>query len=413
MLECADVLIVGASAAGMTAAVFAKKASRNANVVILERNKKVGKKLLVTGNGRCNLTNSNMDSSHFKGDKGFVRDILEQFSYGDTLKFFTYMGVDLIELDEGRIYPRTLQSNTILDAMRMELDLLGVNIITETLVSAISKEGENFSLITDKGKFLASKVILACGGSALPSSGSDGSGIRLAVSLGIRSSAVFPALAPVFSNDSILRSLKGIRCMAKATLFANNQIIESEIGQVQFIENGLSGICVMQLARSVNSLKTRRLKIELDLLPHKLKDEVRLYLQNQRYRLGSKTIENLLTGLLNRRLAQAVLKKAGVLPLSRGCQTLDKEEIETITETLKHFCVAVERSFPFKDAQVTAGGLSLSEFDSKTMHSKNIEGLFACGEILDVDGDCGGYNLQWAFSSGSVAGKSVAATMQP
>lgn len=402
-----DILIVGASAAGITAAIFAKRENNRAKVVLIERNERIGKKLLKTGNGRCNITNKTMDCSHYNTEaEQFVRKALYIFSYEDTINYFNSMGVLISISENGLAYPKTLQATTVLDALRLELELLGIEVITGTKIETISQKQSLFYATTDKGdKFCVSNIILACGGNALPSSGSDGNGLILAKNLGIKATETYPSLVKVRSEDKLLKSLKGIRADGKVTLLANNKQICKESGQVQFLENGLSGICVMQLSRKIHKLKGRQLSVSIDLMPELSLKQTQEYLYSQKLRLKDKSIEWLLAGALNKRLGNVVFKKSQILDFSRVCDTLTSNELKMISYNIKELKFTISDTFSFNEAQVTAGGLNVSEFCSDTMQAKKVKGLFACGELLDVDGECGGYNLQWAWTSGYIAGR--------
>ena len=351
-----------------------------------------------------------MDDSKFNcKDKTFLKECLNQFSYEDTLKYFNSLGVTVKEESQGKIYPTTLQATTVVDALKLEIKHLNIDLLTSLQVISIKYKEKYFEILFNNNKKIRAKeVILACGGSAMPSTGSDGNGISLAKQLGVKYTKVFPSLVQIKSDDKLLKSLKGVRCNAKVTLCANNKKIKSEMGQVQFLSNGLSGICVMQLSRKVNELKNRNLELAIDLCQDMTHDSLKKYIKIQIKRLGLETANYLLIGILNKKLGEVILKKCNISPFLKLCSELTDNEIDKIVECLKELRFSITGTFSFKEAQVTAGGIDLSEISSATMQISKYRGLFVCGELIDIDGDCGGYNLQWAWTSGYIAGNSAA-----
>ena len=383
-----DVAIVGGGASGIMAAIFAARCG--ASVAILEKKPRIGKKILATGNGRCNFTNVNACSKDYNSE--FVGPALDMFSSKDAIDFFCELGLLSREEAEGRVYPLSGQATAVLDVLRMETDRLRVKVITEFDVTDIKKK-DNFFAISGNGETIkAKKVIVSTGGMAAPKSGSDGSGYRLLKKLGHKTGAIVPALVQL----KTAKSVGGVRAYGKVSLSDGR----FEQGEIQFNNYGISGIPVFGLAKYVKQGD----KVFVDLLPDYTQEEVVELLEKR----PLQTMETYLIGIINKALGQLLLKECGISPLSRRSDTLTKAEIEKIAKMLKAWRFDVTGVMPWENAQVTSGGIVLEEVNSKTMESKLVKGLYITGELLDIDGPCGGYNLQWAWSSGALAGREAA-----
>lgn len=418
---CADLIVLGGGAAGMTAAIAAARALRGtATVLLLEHGQRVGKKLLTTGNGRCNLTNLQPLSGHYHGDARFAHAVLGRFPPRESIRFLESFGLLCREEEEGRVYPYSGQAAAVLDLLRLELDRLGVRQLCEYQPQHIERQKDGFRLFCQEGVLSCRRLIVATGGKSAASTGSDGSGHLLLKGLGHTVTKLFPALTQIKTDPAVMRPLKGLRCPGAVTLLADSRPVRREEGEIQFAENGLSGICVFQLSRlsgefftlrTVNGKPAKKIALSLDLMPEWEERALLDLLSARRNTRPELLLEQFLTGMLNKRVGQALLKAAGCAPLSRPCSSLTDQELSRIASLLKGWEFLPTGISPWNIAQVTAGGAVCGEFSPQTMESKKIRGLYAAGEVLDVDGDCGGFNLQWAWSSGLLAGQSAAASL--
>ncbi len=398
--------IVGGGASGLTAAIAAKRTRPQACVTVLERGPRVGRKLMLTGNGRCNLTNADAGPERYHGaSPAFVRGILEQMTPADTLRFFADIGVPARTEEHGKVYPMSGQASSVADALRFEAERLGVSTRVDTCVTRMRPKGKALELACSDGPLTFDSVVLACGGRAgLPDEGA-GTGYELLSQLGHRITSLAPAIVQVRTEPHLVRQLSGIRLDARAAAVSGGRSVRSEAGEVLFTDYGLSGPAVLQLSRAFSMGQADR--VALDLMPDVPQEDVLGMLRFRRKRFAERKLEEYVSGMLSKRLGQVVLKYAG-LSLSAEAAGLTEEEMLAVLEGIKRFTLRVTGVNGFQQAQVTAGGADTGQFDPATLASRVVPGLFACGEVLDVDGDCGGYNLQWAWSSGWVAGTNAA-----
>lgn len=395
------VLIVGGGASGMMAALTAAADPRN-QVTLLERQSRVGRKLLATGNGRCNLTNLDANPSHYHGaHPDFVQSCLSQFSVRDTLEFFRTLGLLTTVEDSGKVYPFSDQANSVVDVLRFALQTRGVDLRCGCEVQAISKKARGYSVKTPEESFYCDKLILACGGAAGGKLGGTDLGYRLLCSMGHTVTALRPALVQLKTDTTLTRSLKGVRADAGLTLKRDGQTVLENIGEVQFTDFGISGPAVFELSREAGFGGDQVLL--LDLLRPMEEAELASYLSQKQVAMPQVPLDDFLTGMLHNRLGRVVLRQAG-FDLTRAAQSLQPQELRQIAHQIKYFPLTVTGVMGLELAQVTAGGICTGEFRADTLESRLCPGLFATGEVLDIDGDCGGFNLQWAWSSGRVAG---------
>lgn len=402
-----NVCIIGGGAAGMVGAVMASKSG--AKVTILEQRDRIGRKLLATGNGRCNLSNADASLSHYHGmeneeaARSFARAVFSRFSFDDTLRFFHELGV-LPRQKGGYYYPHSEQASAVLDALRFQLAERGVRIVNDCPVSGITKEKQDFLVRTEKGQFRADRVILAVGSKAgLPGSVSDG--YHLATGLGHHLSAIVPALVPLVSEDKLFKPLAGIRCQGSIRILDVSGVrTATSTGELQLTSYGLSGIPTFQVSSLANRLliANREVFAELNFLPEMKEAELAALLQNRREQLRERTAEEFMIGILHKHLGIFLMRQSKI-PLQQRAGNFTAEDLDRLRSSIQCLRVPIYRSKPFSDAQICAGGVLLSEVRD-TMESTLVQGLYLAGELLDVHGDCGGYNLQWAFSSGAVAG---------
>ena len=404
------VIIIGGGSSGLMAAISAARCG--AEVVLLERKDRVGKKLLVTGNGRCNLTNADCALSRFHGgDPAFIATVLSRFPAASAVDFFEELGIACKTEKEGKIYPHSEQASAVLDVLRWELARLKVDVRTGHEVKHIIPKERGFGLsLAMGGELKAGRVILAAGGMAGPQFGSDGSGLRLAGALGHRLVDPMAALVPLRLRADFLRKLKGVSFDARGEVRCGEEVLRSEAGEFLFTDSGISGPPVLQLSRSaaVAMKQNKEPRIVLDLFPGSSLDELDAALEIRFRRQAHRSLSDGLVGLLNKRLIPIVLAAAGI-----GCHAilgsaLSVEARTRLARLLKSWSLSVSGTMPWPEAQVTAGGIDLREVDPASLESRLVPGLYFCGEVLDVDGDCGGFNLQWAWSSGYLAGRHAA-----
>lgn len=402
-----DVCIVGGGASGLAAAVYIKQKNINITVAVLERLNRVGKKLITTGNGRCNITNRDESLSHFHGENaGFSRYAIEKYDNRVIEEFFYSIGVPIIYDETGRGYPASLQASSVVDALRFSAEMLGTDVYTECNVSDVSDRNGEFSIKTGNGVFTAKNVIFAAGlysgGARL---GCDGAVLKMLKSKGLKTVSTTPAIVQIKTENTVARSLKGIKVNAKATLVVGGKVSRSEEGEVLFCDYGLSGPPILQIAREVERQSGQK-AICLDLCPEKSMEKTEEMLISLKENLAYRNLDEYLSGALNKRIGQAIIKQAG-LKLSSPVSSLTISDIKKISENIKCFKFNVISTTGFDNSQVTAGGLDTADFSNDTMMLKSKKGLYAVGEILDVDGDCGGYNLHFAFSSAFCAADDI------
>lgn len=396
------VLVLGGGASGMMAALTAAEDPSN-QVTLLERQSRVGRKLLATGNGRCNLSNLHADVSHYHGDDpAFVCPALRFFSVADTLDYFRRSGLITVSEADGKVYPFSDQANSVVDVLRLALVQRGVDVRCGCEVVSISKKARGYSLKTANDAFYGDKVIISCGGAAGAKLGGTDLGYRLLSSLGHKMAPTSPSLVQIKTETTYTRSLKGVRAEAAVTLKRNGAVCAKSAGEVQFTDFGISGPAIFVLSRDAAADGDRLLL--LNLMTLMTEDELIAYLTARKDSAPDLPLEDFLTGTLHNRLGRVVLLHAG-FRLEAACGTLSDNDISRIAKTVKFFPLPVTGVMGMDQAQVTAGGIKTCDFRADTLESRICPGIFATGEVLDIDGDCGGYNLQWAWSSGRLAGK--------
>lgn len=401
------VIVVGGGASGLVAAISA--AREGARVTLIEQKDRVGKKILSTGNGRCNLTNLYMESTCFRGDNlEIVSEVLKQFGHEKTMDFFEELGVVLKER-QGYVYPTTDQATTILDVLRMETDRLGISLVLGQCVEDIWKKNKCFCVRTNYETYRCDAVILSTGGKAAPVLGSDGSGYTLAKKLGHKLTPVVPALVQLKGKEKIFKQIAGVRMQAKVSLYVEDALISSDIGELQWTNYGISGIPVFQVSRfaAKGLYENQKVVAELDFMPGMTDCEFEQFIKERKEKQGYKTVESFLIGVFHKKMIGLLLKKACVI-CSGVASELSEKDVQKLVSLCKHFRVEIEETMGFEHAQVCAGGVKTIEINQSTMESLCESGLYITGELLDIDGICGGYNLQWAWATGYLAGKNAA-----
>ena len=395
-----DVIIIGGGASGMMAALTAAENGRR--VTLLERQSRVGRKLLATGNGRCNLTNHNVSPARYHGeDGGFCAYALRAFDVGSTLQYFASLGLLTVNEDSGRVYPMSNMAGSVLDVLRYGLEHPRIEVRTGQVVTAVKRTAEVFTVRTETDAFTAGKLILAAGGCAGSKVGGVMDGYRLAKALGHHRTALYPSLVQLKTDPTYPRALKGVKAECGITVLRGSGIVAENRGEVLFTEYGVSGPAIFDISRAV-ATGGEGLVCALDFFPDWDLREVLDWLRMRRQTMQAHEASTLLVGSCHTRLGQMLCKAAGFT--SQPAVDLTDSDLERIARQAKHFALPITGTCGFDQAQITAGGLCTDEFDPETMGSRLVPGLYACGEVLDVDGDCGGFNLQWAWSSGHLAG---------
>ena len=398
-----EVLVIGGGAAGMMAALTAAE-DKNNRVVLLERQQRVGRKLLATGNGRCNLTNLGADITHYHGEQpDFVRHALRLLPPTETLALFRSFGLLTVTEESGRVYPLSDSASSVLDVLRFQLMQRGVELRCASPAREIRRDGSGFAVRCDGETLRADALIVACGGAAGKKLGGVTDGYELLAPLGHRRTKLFPSLVQLVTEPDYPRALKGVRADACLRLLRGREILAQMRGEVQFTERGVSGPAAFELSRAV-STGGEGLFLMLDFLSDYTDTQLRALLTARRESLPDLEASELLTGLVHNRLGKMLLRYAGV-DTKKSVGALNDRELAHAAEACKNFRLPLRGTEGFDSAQVTAGGLRTADFDPETMQSRLVPGLYVCGELLDVDGDCGGFNLQWAWASGRLAGR--------
>ena len=400
-----DAAVVGGCAAGMAAAINAKRLNPKLNIVIIEKLPRLGKKILATGNGRCNLTNVGAAASDYK-NSDFVAEVFEKYPPEMVVGFFESMGLLTYTDSEGRVYPRSNMAASVLDALRCEVDGLGIEVICNTLVMQIKKQNGGFEI---NGEFFCKKLIIATGGKASPSQGSDGSGYTLAKQLGHTVTSLYPSLVPLTVRENV-KPLKGVRARNVELTLKTDRVIRKTRGELLFTDNGISGIAAMELASSAEeTLDCVKCKAftNVDFVPDMSMTELVDYLLKVKDIKGYCNIDMLFSGILPKVIGIEICKVNSLYKQDKKISQLNRRELVSLAQKAKNFELEIIGTKGFANAQVTSGGVCVEEINPETMESSVCRGLFFAGEIVDVDAPCGGYNLQWAFASGLVAGENI------
>ncbi|MEO0074521.1 MAG: NAD(P)/FAD-dependent oxidoreductase [candidate division WOR-3 bacterium] len=392
-----QIIIIGGGASGLMAAISA--ARRDKQVLLIEKNNQLGRKILFTGNGRCNLTNINLSIDKYYGENTkCLYSIFARFGAYDTIKFFEGLGVKLKVEKDGRVFPNTNKAETVLNALIKEIARLGIKVKLNERVLKISSFQNNWQVKTDKNVYQAKAVILTTGGKSYPQLGSNGDGYKMAQKLGHTIIELKPALVPIELKDDWYQTLQGINMNVKLKIFEDKKVIAQQEGEMIFTHYGISGPLVLDLSRLIDNKK----RLVIDFLPHYNQlEDLRVFLKSH----PKRTLINTLSLLIPKQVCIKTLQESQIATDKQVSQ-LTKKEIIKIHEHLHNQLVAIKGLRSFHESMVTAGGVAIDEIKTKTMESKLHKGLYFAGEILDIDGVSGGYNLQFAWSSGYIAGLS-------
>ena len=401
-----EIAVIGGGASGLMAAITAKKSGKE--VVILERKDRILKKVLITGNGRCNITNVNANISNYFGKNiSSVENILNRFTPQDTMDFFDGLGIVCNEENRGKVYPLSGQASSVVDALRFEAEKLGIKIETEFYVRKIEKDGFKFKIYSeDRKKIEVGRVILAAGGQSYPELGSNGSGFELAKELGHSVTKLSPSIVQLKTEKNQVKGLQGIKTDVAVTAYGDNKKICTYDGELLFTDYGISGNVVFNISFVIPLYKN--VEFEIDFMEKFDYNELYEMLKERKKIMSHLTMENYFNGMINKKLGQFLSKVSGIEKLSKPVKDLSDSDIRKLCTVLKKYRVKILETTGFKNAQVTAGGVSLDEVNTETLESKIVKGLYFSGEVLDVYGECGGFNLQWAWASGYIAGENAA-----
>lgn len=395
--------IIGGGASGMAAALFASE-NPHTQVVLMERQARVGRKLQATGNGRCNLSNLHAGVSGYHGeDPSFSEFAISQFPPEKTLEWFRSLGLFTVAEETGKVYPYSDQANSVVDVLRLSLEKPNITQKIGYEVKKIRRTENGFELSDGEETILCQKLIVACGGLAGSKLGGTMSGYKLLGKLGHKCTRLRPALVQIRTDWGGVEALKGVRANCCVNILHNGAEFARSTGELQFTQFGISGPVVFEISRDV-CYEPGQWRARLDFLPDCPVDTLEQELQRRRN--TELPMDDLLTGILHNRLGRVLTKAAGIRGKQKVCEISDRELTE-VCRAVKGFELNLTEPLGMDSAQVTAGGVITDQFDCHTMESKQVPGLYACGEVLDVDGDCGGYNLQWAWSSGRLAGISA------
>ena len=377
---------------------------KSRRVILLERQQRVGRKLLATGNGRCNLTNTGAAPSNYHSENpGFADFALGSFTPQDTLDFFLSLGLVTVTEYGGRVYPLSNSANSVVDVLRFALEEAGVELKSACAAKELRREKSGFTVICEGESLHADKLILACGGAAGAKLGGVSDGYELLKPLGHKRTKLYPALVQLVTEPEYPRALKGVRAEAALRLCQGGAELCRSRGELQFTEKGISGPAAFDISRQAAVLGENGM-IYVDFMPDHKAGELRRLLSRRCAGLPRLAAAELFTGMVHNRLGKMLVKYSGIEQL-RPLSALTEQELERAIMACKYFPLKLRGTEGFDNAQVTAGGIKTSGFNPQTLESWFVPGLFACGELLDVDGDCGGYNLQWAWASGRLAGR--------
>ena len=404
-----NIIIVGGGASGLVSAIYAAK--NRLKITILEKNSNLGKKILITGNGKCNYWNEDLSLQHYNSQNiEYLKSILSDNNKKEILKLFNNIGI-VPKIRDGYYYPYSNQATSIQTSLMKECELSNVEIITNCEVKRIEKENTKFKLTTTNGIFIADKVILSTGSYACPKTGSTGAGYQFAKLLGHTIIKPLPALVQLKANEQYLKEWHGIRSDVQVSLMENNKEIKKETGEIQLTDYGLSGICIFNLSskvsRGLNNKKKEEITINF-LHPFDITNEKEFisFMNQRNMTVKNRTISDLLDGLLNYKLLNLILKLSKIKREKHWNEISNSQKV-TLSNYLTKFTVNITGTNSFETSQTTTGGIPLSEINPKTMESLKCKNLYITGELLDVDGECGGYNLGFAWLTGMLAGTGV------
>lgn len=404
VINVGRVVVIGGGASGLVAAIVA---SSNHEVTVLESNDKCGKKILLTGNGKCNYWNEEINSSHYYADNiDILEKIITEKNQKEVLDFLEKLGI-YPRIKNGYYYPYSNQATSVRTLLVNELEKRNIKVLFNYKVTDIKKNNDVFTVYSNEKKILADQVIVATGSKAFPKTGSDGSGYALLESLGHMIHPITPSLVPLIGKDSYFKDWEGVRSDSKVILYVNNEKVKEEIGEIQLTNYGISGICTFNISgiATKSLLEKKKVVVEINFLPS-LEESFYNWFTSRNERIPNHTIEELLESILSYKLMYVIFKKAGI-EKETYWQDLTEEKKKELATMIEHFSLEIVDSQGFDRCQVATGGIPLTEVNPSTMESNIVKGLYIVGELLDVDGMCGGFNLAFASISGYLAGRGI------
>jgi predicted Rossmann fold flavoprotein len=401
-----ELIIIGAGAAGLAAAITAARAGER--VVLLEQNNRPGKKILVSGNGKCNITNRHIATNRFHSiNRDFIEEVLEGYDFIAVKEFFTSIGLALIEGKDGKMFPMSMQASAVVELLEYEAERVGVKIICDCKVTRMIKEGKDFILETTLGKKYSQKLLITSGSPAAPQLGGNDSGYIFATSMGHTLIPRHPSLVQLCSEESWVKTCAGVKVAGMAKLYANGEYIAEREGDLLFTNYGISGLAILDLSREVSTRLALfdYCELSLDLMPKLSKEKLTNLLLDRIVKGSEKPVELWLQGVLHKKLVKVVLEQSRCKGKTES--DLNRKEINKLVHSIKNLKLSITETKGFNGAEVATGGIDTTEINPQTMESKLVPNLFFAGEILDVDGDRGGFNFHFAWVTGLKVGKVI------
>lgn len=392
-------IIIGAGAAGLCAAITLGRAGEK--VLLLEQNSKIGKKILVSGNGKCNIGNRYINLNRFHGQNfAFMKEVLEGYPFESVEKFFTSIGLELVEGKEGKMFPMSMQASSVVELLEYEAKKVGVNILCDCTVNAVDKEGKYFTVMTTKGNKTCEKLLLSCGSPAAPQLGGSNSGYAFATKMGHSLIPRYPSLVQLCSEETWVKRCAGVKVPGIASLYANGEYISEKKGDLLFTNYGISGLAILDLSREVSTRLANfdYCELSLDLMLELSKEKLTNLLLGRVQKESEKPIGLWLQGIIHKKLIDIIIEQSRCKV--RVEEQLNRKEINKLVHTIKNLKLSICDSKGFKGAEVATGGIDTTEVNADTLESKIVPNLFLAGEILDVDGDRGGFNFHFAWVCG-------------
>ena len=399
-------IIIGAGAAGLCAAITSAKAGHK--VILLEQNNKIGKKILVSGNGKCNIDNKYITLHRFHGENpDFIDEVLKGYDFEVVEKFFTSIGLELMEGKEGKMFPMSLQASSVVEMLEYEAKRVGVKILCDCVVTAIDKEADIFTVETSQGVKTCKKLLLSSGSPAAPQLGGSNSGYAFATNMGHSLIPRHPSLVQLCSDETWVKACAGVKVAGVAQLYANGEYITEKKGDLLFTNYGISGLAILDLSREVSTRLANfdYCELNLDLMPELSKEKLTNLLLNRLTEGSDKPLTIWLQGVLNKKLIHIIIEQSKCKVKTE--RELNRKEIGKLVYTIKNLKLSINDTKGFKGAEVATGGINTTEVNPQTMESKLVPNLYFAGEILDVDGDRGGFNFHFAWVSGLRAGNNL------
>jgi predicted Rossmann fold flavoprotein len=403
-----DVVIIGAGASGLVSAIAL--ARRGKKVLILEKNRKVGKKLLATGNGRCNITNQRPTLEHFYShNPKFIAQLLDGYGYQSIKQFFKSIGLELVEGKEGKVFPLSLQASSVVEILEYTSKELGVEIRCDVEVQAVKKQGDLYEILHANGREKVNSVVVATGHLSAPQLGGTDIGIDFAKNMGHQIIKPFPTLVQLTSPLKNLKNIAGVKVESRITLKTKQGKTIQKQGDVLFTSYGLSGLAILDISRFVMQevIQTPKVELEIDLMPKFTSEQLLSLMKKSLLKKSSKSLKIWMQGFINKKLILPILEPLKLQNQTVGSLSLNFNNLDKIVKKIKSFKITIDGSRGYKGAEVVAGGIDTKEINPKTLESKKHKNLYFTGEILDVDGDRGGFNLHFAWVCGLRVGEAV------